>query len=181
MNKLILGVILFPFLLSAQDWPQWRGPDASGHAPNGNYPVNWSSQENIIWKKTLPGRGHSSPVHDGNNIWVTTALETPASEEEKNERLKENNGLPTVTVLSKLSLRALKINPVSGKILENIEVFEKKQPQWVHKLNSYASPSPFLEDGKLYLHFGAYGNACIDSESGKIIWKNDEKKTLDHA
>ena len=176
MNKLIWGVILFPFLLSAQDWPQWRGPDASGYAPNGNYPINWSSQENIIWKKTLPGRGHSSPVHDGENIWVTTALETPASEEEKKERLKENKGLPTVTVLSKLSLRALKINPVSGKILKNIEVFEKKQPQWVHKLNSYASPTPFLEDGKLFLHFGAYGNACIDSESGKIIWKNDEKK-----
>ena len=176
MKKLILGVILFPFLLCAQDWPQWRGPDASGHAPSGNYPVNWSSQENIIWKKTLPGRGHSSPVHDGENIWVTTALETPASEEEKKERLKENKGLPTVTVLSRLSLRALKINPVSGKILKNIEVFEKKQPQWVHKLNSYASPSPFLAGGKFYLHFGAYGNACIDSESGKIIWKNDEKK-----
>ncbi|MBT3667383.1 MAG: PQQ-like beta-propeller repeat protein, partial [Opitutae bacterium] len=172
----ISGVILFPFLLCAQDWPQWRGPDASGHAPNGNYPLNWSSQENIIWKKTLPGRGHSSPVHDGDNIWVTTALETPASEEEKKERLKENKGLPTVTVLSKLSLRALKINPVSGKILKNIEVFEKKQPQWVHKLNSYASPSPFLEGGKLYLHFGAYGNACIDSKSGIILWKNDEKK-----
>jgi hypothetical protein len=176
MKKLISGVILFPFLLCAQDWPQWRGPNASGHAPNGNYPVSWSSQENIIWKKTLPGRGHSSPVHDGDNIWVTTALETPASEEEKKERLKENKGLPTVTVLSRLSLRALKINPVSGKILKNIEVFEKKQPQWVHKLNSYASPSPYLQDGKLFLHFGAYGNACIDSESGDIIWKNDEKK-----
>ena len=124
MNKLILGVILFPFLLSAQDWPQWRGPDASGHAPNGIYPVNWSSQENIIWKKTLPGRGHSSPVHDGENIWVTTALETPASEEEKKERLKENKGLPTVTVLSRLSLRALQINPASGKILKNIEIFD---------------------------------------------------------
>ncbi|MDA8775752.1 PQQ-binding-like beta-propeller repeat protein, partial [Opitutales bacterium] len=100
---------------------------------------------------------------------------TPASEKEKEERLKANKGLPTVTVLSKVSLRALKINPASGKILKNIEVFQKKQPQWVHKLNSYASPSPFLENGKLYMHFGAYGNACIDTKSEKIIWKNDEK------
>jgi len=102
-------------------------------------------------------------------------METPASEKEKEERLKENKGLPTVTVLSKVSLRALKIDASSGKILKNIEVFKKKQPQWVHKLNSYASPSPYLQEGKLYLHFGAYGNACIDSKSGHIIWKNDEK------
>ncbi|MFL2914632.1 MAG: PQQ-binding-like beta-propeller repeat protein [Opitutales bacterium] len=176
MKAFLISSLILPLLGFAQNWPQWRGPHASGHAPKGNYPKVWSSQKNILWKTSLPGRGHSSPVHDGKNIWITTALETPASEEEKQERLKENNGLPSVTVLSKLSLHALKINPTSGKILKNIKIFEKSQPQWVHKLNSYASPTPFLENGKLYLHFGAYGNACIDSESGKIIWKNDEKK-----
>ena len=176
MKTILFGFLLTPFFICGANWPQWRGPNSSGHAPKGiNYPSVWSAEKNILWKTNLPGRGHSSPVHDGKNIWVTTALETPASEEEKKERLKQNNGLPTVTVLSKVSLRALKIDPATGKILKNIEIFEKKQPQWVHKLNSYASPSPFLEKGKLYLHFGAYGNACIDSESGKIIWKNQEK------
>ena len=176
MKAFFLGFILTPICVWGANWPQWRGPDGSGHAPAGiKYPSEWSSTKNIMWKINLPGRGHSSPVHDGKFIWVTTAIETPASEKEKEERLKANKGLPTVTVLSKVSLRALKINPASGKILKNIEVFEKKQPQWVHKLNSYASPSPFLENGKLYMHFGAYGNACIDTKSEKIIWKNDEK------
>ena len=175
MKAFILGFILTPVCIWGVNWPQWRGPVASGHAPTGNYPKTWSSKEKVLWKTDLTGRGHSSPVHDGKYIWVTTAIETPASLEEKEERLKENNGLLTVTVLSKVSLRALKIEPVSGKIIKDIEVFEKKQPQWVHKLNSYASPSPFLENGKLYIHFGAYGNVCIDSMSEKIIWKNDEK------
>ncbi len=176
MKAFFLGFILTPICVWAANWPQWRGPEGSGHAPVGiKYPSEWSSTKNIMWKINLPGRGHSSPVHDGKFIWVTTAIETPASEKEKEERLKANKGLPTVTVLSKVSLRALKINPASAKILKNIEVFEKKQPQWVHKLNSYASPSPFLENGKLYMHFGAYGNACIDTKSEKIIWKNDEK------
>ena len=176
MKAFFPGFILTPICVWSANWPQWRGPDGSGHAPAGiKYPSEWSSTKNIMWKINLPGRGHSSPVHDGKFIWVTTAIETPASEKEKEERLKANKGLPTVTVLSKVSLRALKINPASGKILKNIEVFEKKQPQWVHKLNSYASPSPFLENGKLYMHFGAYGNACIDTKSEKIIWKNDEK------
>ncbi|HAU59097.1 MAG TPA: hypothetical protein DCW45_01895, partial [Opitutae bacterium] len=90
------------------------------------------------------------------------------------ERLKKNDGLPSVTVLSKVSLHALQIDPDSGEVLQNIKVFEKKQPQWVHKLNSYASPTPVLENQRLYLHFGAFGNACIDTQSHEIIWKNNQ-------
>ena len=151
-----------------------RGPDANGHAGKGEYPSVWNKTKNVAWKSALR-RGHSSPVHDKGMIWITTALETPASEAEKKERLKDNKGLPTVVVLSKVSLRALQIDPKSGKVLQSVEIFEKKQPQWVHKLNSYASPTPVIEDGKVYFHFGAYGNACIDAKTGKILWKNDEE------
>ena len=91
-------------------------------------------------------------VHENGQIWITTAIETPASEKEKEERLKENEGLSTVTVLSEVSLRAVKLDPKTGGILKNIEVIQKKQPQWVHHLNSYASPSPVIEGNRLYLH-----------------------------
>ena len=174
MNRIAL--FLLPALLSgAESWPQWRGPAANGHADNAGYPSEWNKIKNVAWKSILPGRGHSSPVHDGDTIWVTTAIETPASETEKKERLKSNKGLPTVTVLSEVSLRALKIDPKSGNVLQDVEVLKKKQPQWVHKLNSYASPTPVIEDGKVYFHFGAYGNACIDAKTGKILWKNEDK------
>ena len=176
MKPIALFLLILPALLSgAESWPQWRGPEANGHAGKAGYPSEWNKGKNVAWKSVLPGRGHSSPVHDGDTIWVTTAIETPASEAEKKERLKANKGLPTVTVLSKVSLRALRIDPKSGKVVKNVEIFGKKQPQWVHKLNSYASPTPVIEDGKVYFHFGAYGNACIDAKTGKILWKNDDK------
>ena len=181
MNRLLLLAlsIYLPSATSKADvksWPQWRGPDASGHAFEGKFPAEWSANKNLIWKTSLPGRGHSSAVHENGLIWITTALETPASEKEKQERLKANDGLSTVTVLSEVSLRALQVEPKTGKILQNIEVIRKKQPQWVHHLNSYASPSPVIEANRLYLHFGAYGNACLDSSSGEIIWKNTQKE-----
>jgi len=175
MNRIALFLLLPALLSGAESWPQWRGPAANGHADNAGYPSEWNKIKNIAWKSILPGRGHSSPVHDGDTIWVTTAIETPASETEKKERLKSNKGLPTVTVLSEVSLRALKIDPKSGNVLQDVEVLKKKQPQWVHKLNSYASPTPVIEDGKVYFHFGAYGNACIDAKTGKILWKNEDK------
>ena len=181
MNRLLL--FAFSNYLSSdtskadvKSWPQWRGPDASGHAFEGKFPSEWSANKNLIWKTSLPGRGHSSAVHENGLIWITTAIETPASEKEKQERLKENDGLSTVTVLSEVSLRALQVDPKTGKISQNIEVIRKKQPQWVHHLNSYASPSPVIEANRLYLHFGAYGNACLDSSSGEIIWKNTQKE-----
>jgi len=175
MKHLALLLLIPSLLYGAESWPQWRGPSANGHAGKSGYPSEWNKTKNIAWKSVLPGRGHSSPVHDGKTVWVTTAIETPASEAEKKERLKDNKGLPSVTVLSKVSLRALKIDPKSGKVMQDIEILKKKQPQWVHKLNSYASPTPVIESGKVYFHFGAYGNACIDAKTGKILWKNEDK------
>ena len=175
MKHLALLLLIPSLLCGAESWPQWRGPSANGHAGKSGYPSEWNKTKNVAWKSVLPGRGHSSPVHDGKTVWVTTAIETPASEAEKKERLKDNKGLPTVTVLSKVSLRALKIDPKSGKVMQDIEILKKKQPQWVHKLNSYASPTPVIESGKVYFHFGAYGNACIDAKTGKILWKNEDK------
>ena len=124
----------------------------------------------------IPGRGHSSPVVEGDLVWLTTAYETPASEEDAKKRLKVNTGGQPLNLLAKVSLRAVQINPETGKVLRDIEVFNKEKPQWVHKLNSYSSSTPCLKDGKLYCHFGAYGSACLDAKSGKIIWKNNDKR-----
>ena len=174
--SLIFILLTVSVVADSSSWPQWRGHDASGHCYPGEYPTKWSAEENLAWMAEIPGRGHSSAVHENGHIWITTAIETPASEKEKEERLKENEGLSTVTVLSEVSLRAVKLDPKTGGIQKNIEVIQKKQPQWVHHLNSYASPSPVIEGNRLYLHFGAYGNACIDAVSGKIIWKNNQKE-----
>ena len=48
----------------------------------------------------------------------------------------------------------------------------KKEPQWVHELNSYASPTPLLDKGRLYCHFGSYGTACVDTSTAKVLWQN---------
>ncbi|MFC1557645.1 hypothetical protein ACFL5L_06645, partial [candidate division KSB1 bacterium] len=53
-------LILFNMsFVSAQEWPQWRGPMMTGAAPAGNPPVEWSEQQNIRWKIRLPGKGYS--------------------------------------------------------------------------------------------------------------------------
>ncbi|MEW6305967.1 MAG: PQQ-binding-like beta-propeller repeat protein [Verrucomicrobiota bacterium] len=166
-------VILSPALFAAE-WPQWRGPDGQGHVKATGLPTVWSDTTNIIWKTAIPGRGWSSPVIDGKQIWMTTAIETPAKPEDVQRRLKANTAGQAVTVLEKVELRAVCVDRDTGKVTKNILLLTVSEPQWVHQLNSYASPTPVIEDGRLYCHFGALGNACADMRTGKVLWTNTE-------
>jgi hypothetical protein len=52
------------------NWPQWRGPLATGVAPKGNPPTEWSTTKNVEWKVALPGRGSASPIVWGDRIFI---------------------------------------------------------------------------------------------------------------
>ena len=157
------------------DWPQWRGPGGQGHAAKAaQLPAEWSEAKNVTWRTKLPGRGWSSPVITGNQIWVTAAHEIPASEEDKKERLKEDTSNEPLVVLSDVRIHAIGIEKSSGKIFNDIPLLRKRNPQWVHKTNSYASPTPIIKDGRLYSQNGSYGTACLDIRSGEVLWTNQD-------
>jgi outer membrane protein assembly factor BamB len=61
---------------SGNDWPAWRGPLATGEAPNADPPVTWSEDKNIRWKVEIPGKGLASPVVWGDSVFVLTAVQT---------------------------------------------------------------------------------------------------------
>ena len=133
-------------------------------------PLKWSETEHVQWKRLLPGRGHSSPVIWGKQLWVTAAIENAASPEEATRRLKANTGDQPVTVLASVSLRAICIDRDSGEIISDNEVLNVKDPQWVHQLNSYASPTPVLAGGHLFCHFGSLGSACLRTSDASLVW-----------
>ena len=167
-------------LLSAADeWPQFRGPDANGHSTATGLPLTWSETEHVRWKVTIPGDGHSSPVISGDQIWLTTAVPVELSKEEQKLRLSKLKNPGGLKIVGGLSLQAMCVNRESGKVERSIEVIAVDKPEPVHSLNSYASPTPVIEQGRLYCHFGAYGTACLDVESGKVLWTNTEHH-VDH-
>lgn len=161
-----------PGLSLAAEWPEWRGPGGQGHAQGGRLPVKWGESLNAAWNVPIPGRGWSSPVIDGDQIWLTTAIETKSSPEEAARRLKANSADQPLTLLEKVEYRAVCVDAVSGKISRDIPLLAEREPQWVHQLNSYASPTPTLEDGKLYTHFGSSGTVCLDTRTGQVAWAN---------
>jgi outer membrane protein assembly factor BamB len=158
-------------------WNQWRGPAGQGHAPAAkDLPRVWSESENVAWKTPVEGKGWSSPVLADGRLWLTTAVETPLSEAEKAERLANVENSSSLQVSGPVSLRAVCLDADTGKVLHDIELFRQSQPDPIHSLNSYASPSPILDGGRLYCHFGTNGTACVDAASGEILWSHTLQK-----
>jgi len=139
-------LLLFFLILPASDWPQFRGPTGQGTSDEHGLPLNWGETTNVRWKVPIPGKGWSSPVIQGDRIWLTTATEEGKS------------------------LRAISIDRNTGAILQNVEVFRLKSAKLTNSKNSFASPTPIIDGDHVYIHFGAFGTACI-SQTGEILWK----------
>ncbi|HEY7180766.1 MAG TPA: PQQ-binding-like beta-propeller repeat protein, partial [Blastocatellia bacterium] len=143
MTKTLLFLSL---LFLAWDWPEFRGPTGQGHSDERGLPLTWSETKNVRWKTAIPGRGWSSPAIQGDRIWLTTATEEGKS------------------------LRAISIDRNTGAVMKDAEVFHLKSLGHLNSKNSLASPTPVLDGDRVYLHFGAFGTACL-TQSGEIVWK----------
>lgn len=151
-----------------ENWNQFRGPRGDGTSTEKGLPVTFAEgSAAIVWKTPLVGRAWSSPVIWGKQIWVTNAPEIQNT-------TKENPKLD-----KPLRLSAVCVDLESGKILRDLVLFEVDTPQFTHATNSYGSPTPYIEEGRVYIHFGAYGTACLDSATGKKIWERTDLK-CDH-
>ncbi len=132
------------------DWPEFRGPSGQGLSRESDLPLHWSETQNIRWSTELPGLGWSSPVVVGDRVFLTSAIEQQ----------------PTHQILTAFCLDAN-----SGKILWNQELFSQQGKVQIHKKNSHASPTPIVENNRVYLHFGPHGTACVSARDGKLLWK----------
>ena len=160
-----------PLLCLAGDWRQFRGPEGQGHAETNEAPIRWSESENIAWKVPVEGGGWSSPVVLGDQVWLTTAIETPGSAADLDAAL-ERVGMPVPSprVAGRVQLMAVCFDRDSGRLLHKAKLFDVDEPVILCAVNSYASPTPAAEAGRLYCDFGAMGTACLNTETGEIVW-----------
>ncbi|HLW64802.1 MAG TPA: PQQ-binding-like beta-propeller repeat protein [Gemmataceae bacterium] len=152
---LILFLLALRPALAGDNWPQFRGPTGDGIADTKGLPITWSENENIRWKTPIHDKGWSSPVIWGDQIWLTTARADGHA------------------------FYVLCVDRKSGKIIHDIKLFDVPNPAFCIEKNSYASPTPVVEEGRVYLHFGAYGTFCLDSATAKVLWERRDLK-CDH-
>jgi outer membrane protein assembly factor BamB len=138
--------LLLAAVIALAQWPQFRGADGNGVSTNTGLPLTWSETQNVRWKTAIHGRAWSSPVVLGRQVWLTTA--TPDGKQ----------------------LFAVAIDKDSGKIIYDLKLFDVPNPQFAHAFNTYASPTPVIEEGRVYVTFGSPGTAALDTATGEVVW-----------
>jgi outer membrane protein assembly factor BamB len=161
ISRLFVSIVSLLFLSACntsepgQNWTHFRGSEMDGHANVETAPLNWSDSTNIVWKVPVEGKGWSSPVVFGDQIWLTSATD---------------NGT---------EFYALCFDFESGELLNKQTLFTSENPQRIHSTNSYATPTPCIEDGFVYVHYGTFGTACINTDNFEVEWKREDLK-CDH-
>ena len=136
--------------VGGENWTSYRGPTEQGRVDGAALPLRWSESQNIAWKTPVPGKAWSSPVIWGDRIWLTNAGEDGTQ------------------------LSVVCVDKNSGKIVLRKKLRYVVAPQYCHPFNSYASPSPVIEEGRVYVSFGSPYNACLDSKTGEPIWERTD-------
>jgi outer membrane protein assembly factor BamB len=156
---------------NAQNWPQFRGPDGQGRSSATGLPLRWSETENIRWKTPIEGRAWSSPVVLNGRIWLTTAIETTANQEDLEQALERSPvEVPGAYVARHVILKVICIDRNAGQILHDVTLFDVDQPILLNAMNSYASPTPVVASGRVYCDFGSMGTACLDAATARPLW-----------
>ena len=153
----VLIVLAFGSLAAQADWPEWRGPWGDGHvsAPGDTRPVglplHWSETENVKWHTDIPDRGWSTPAVMDGKVWLTTAT------------------------VDGRDFFVLSVDAETGRIQLSEKLFHCDSPEPLgNNMNAYATPSPVVEAGHVYVHFGSYGTACLDTTAGKVLWQRQD-------
>ena len=159
-------------------WPQFLGPKGDSTAMDASTPTSWSESD-YVWQTEIPGSGWSSPVYQDGRIWLTTAITAEATPEQIEKKRDGVQFAQMKTTVGTLELIAICVDLESGKILHNISLAKIEDPGLINPLNSYASPTPAIEDGKVVCHFGNYGTWCLDAKTGSEVWKTEF--VVDHS
>jgi len=148
----LICLIVFTCQLAAQDpipsWTHYRGTNLNGISTETGLPVSWNESTNIGWRTAIAGKGWSSPVVYRDQIWLTS---------EANREM-----------------RAICVDFKTGEIIHDQILFNPDTLYRKHAINTYATPTPAIEENYVYIHFGRYGTACLDTGTGETVWERTD-------
>ena len=165
-------------------WPQWRGPLASGVAPQADPPLTWSETNKVRWKVTIPGTGTATPILWEDRLFIVSAVPT-------GRKLDPAEAAARKTALATLPSGGTReispnVNPPggffgfmvfcldrqTGRMLWARTACEEAPHEGHHRDHGYASASPVTDGKHLLVSFGSRGLYCYDL-AGSLVWKKD--------
>ncbi|EMI21229.1 serine/threonine protein kinase related protein-like protein [Rhodopirellula maiorica SM1] len=172
---LCIWLVMPCFVVAADAWPQFRGPNADGVVTDANdLPTEWTASENVAWKTDIPGRGWSSPIVWENRVFLTTVINHGDGEEPKKGLYFGGNRPELPASEHEWVVICLDLN--SGDVLWKKQVRKASPKTSIHLKNSYASETPVTDGEHVYAMFGGVGVYCFDMDGNEVWMHNLEPR-----
>ena len=153
------------------DWPQYRGPNASGIAEGYTLPASFdvTSGENVRWRIPVPGLAHSSPVIHGDKLFLTTAVRIDGDQELK---VGLYGDIAPVEDTSEFRFEVHCFDKRTGAPLWQKVAWYGVPAIKRHAKGSHAASTPAVDAERVVAFFGSEGLHCFDHD-GNLVWKRD--------
>ncbi len=166
----VLAATLLADGTNQRNWPQFRGADATGASRNTGLPDRWSATENVEWKVEIPGRGWGSPIIWGDNVFLSSVINSGVTETLRKGLYFGGDRLDIPKTTHEWKVMCLELS--SGKVKWEKTVRTGTPTSPIHIKNSYASETPVTDGKHLYVSFGNVGIFCFDM-AGEPIWSHE--------
>jgi outer membrane protein assembly factor BamB len=163
---------------SQGNWPQWRGPLATGEAPGADPPITWSEQQNVAWKVPIPGSGASTPIIWGDTIYLQTAVPTgdlkPPTQkftvgfQQTGESVYYGQGY--VQSRQDQAFQLIALDRATGAIRWTKTLRVEQPREGRHPTNTFASASPSTDGEHIISFFGSHGLYALTMK-GEVVWE----------
>ncbi len=165
--------------LSANDWPHWRGPAASGIAATSPLPATWSATENVAWEAPLAGAGVASPIVSGTRVFVSSQIGDGRRRDGRHPTLTQGADPSTAGEATLLRRSRADVGFVveafdraSGKRLWMHEVAAAGELPPVHDKHNLSSASPVTDGERVYAWYGTGQLIALDM-TGQPAWSKN--------
>lgn len=165
------SLLLFSAItINAQNWPSFRGPNASGVVEGKKPPVAWDVEknQNVLWKTPIPGLSHASPIVWGNRIYLITAVSSDA----KAGFIAKDRGIGLANDDVKHTWHIYSLDKQTGRVIWTNKAYEGVPRAKRHVKATQANSTPVTDGRYIVALFGSEGLACYDT-NGKLLWKED--------
>jgi outer membrane protein assembly factor BamB len=155
---------------TASDWPQFRGPQASGVDDSAALPTTWNveSGSNVLWKTAVPGLAHAAPIIWGDRVYLATTV--GAGDADLKVGLYGDIGAADDQGVRQWRLLSLEAG--SGRIVWDKLGHEGVPRVKRHTKASHCNSTPAIDGKRIVAIFGSEGLFCFDLQ-GELLWKKD--------
>ena len=167
-----VAAIVIGSLAQAQNWPQYRGPAASGLDESAALPTTWNAEkaENIRWSTAIPGLSHAAPIVWGDRVYVATAVSESGKQDLKVGLYGDIGAAPNT---DKNQWRLLALDKATGKIVWNVLGHESVPRVARHTKATHCNSTPATDGRSIVAIFGSEGLFCFSAKDGALLWKKD--------